>query len=230
MSDHPGPEGGAPPPPSGTYPPPPPPPGPVPPSAPGPGPRQRHPALPWVVAGVAVLLLVIVIGVVLIQGDDDASTSTDAERETTTSEPPSTTTTSESPTTTEAATAVVFPEDLKVGDCFNDSAYGTPEVGEITRTDCGPPHHAEVFALVTLPGAPDAPYPGDGEITRQGDELCRAQFAPYVGIDYLDSHWDFGFYAPIEDTWRKFDDRLVICYLGDPAFNKIEGSKRASAT
>src|SRR5262245_12461932 len=184
MSDHPGPEGGAPPPPSGTYPPaPPPPPSPAPPSAPGPGPPQRHPALPWVVAGVAVLLLVIVIGVVLIQGDDDASTSNDAERETTTSEPPSTTTTSEAPTTTEAATAVVFTDGLQVGDCFNDSAYGTPDVGEITRTDCGPPHDAEVFALVALPGAPDAPYPGDDEITRQGDELCRAQFAPYVGID-----------------------------------------------
>lgn len=235
-SDHPGPPGPYPPPPSDGDPPPPPLPSPAPPSPPGPEPRQGRPVLPWVVAGFAVLILVIVLGVFVIQRGDDGSTTTDAASDTTTSQPPSTSTTTESPTTTqsltttETATAVVFPDDLKVGDCFNDSAYGTPEESELTRTDCGPPHDAEVFALVTLPGAPDAPYPGDDEINRQGDELCRAQFAPYVGIDYLDSQWDYGFFWPVEDTWRKFDDRLVICYLGDPEFNKIEGSKRNSQT
>jgi hypothetical protein len=232
MSDHPGPQDGVPLPPSDAYPPgpPPPPPIPVPPPPLGPDPRQRHPALPWVVAGVAVALLVIVTGVVLIRGDDDASTSTDAERVTTTSEPPSTPTSSDSPTTNEAATALFFPEDLNVGDCFDDSAHGTLEVGEITPIDCVSPHDGEVFALVTLPGAPDTPYPGDDEITRQGDELCVAQFAPYVGIDYLDSQWEYGWFAPIEDSWRKYDDRLVICYLADRDYNKVEGSKRNSGT
>jgi hypothetical protein len=173
-----------------------------------------------VVAGLAVLLLVIVLGVVLMQGDDDASTTTDAERDTTTSETPS-----RSETGTE-----VFYWDLSVGDCFNNSGHGTPNIGAITRVDCGSMHDAEMFALVTLPGTPDTPYPGDSEIYRQGGELCQAEFAPYVGSDYLESQWAFGFIGPTEDSWRRSDDRLVVCYLDDPNFNKIEGSKRNSRT
>ena len=117
-----------------------------------------------------------------------------------------------------------------VGDCFNDTAHGTPEGGEITRADCASPHDAEVYALPTLPGAAGAPYPGDEQITRQGDQQCVDQFAPYVGIDYLDSMWDYAYFAPIEETWRKFDDRVIVCYLVDPEFKKLEGSKRGSGT
>ena len=159
------------------------------------------------------------------------STITDAERDTTTSVSPSTTTTSEATTTTETGT-VVFPEELRVGDCFDDTTFGTPEgfVGELRRVDCASRHDAEVFALVTLPGEPGGPYPGDNEIGRLGDELCRDEFAPYVGIDFLDSMWEFGYYSPTEETWRKYDDRVVVCHLTDPGFNKIEGSKRNSGT
>jgi hypothetical protein len=169
----------------------------------------------------------------LARRDDDGSTVVEAERDTTTSEAPSTTTTSESPSTTETGTGtVVFPDELRLGDCFDDSAFGTPEelAGEIRRVECASPHDAEVFALVTLPGEPGGSYPGDDEIFRLGDQLCRDQFASYVGIDYLDSMWEFGYYSPTEDSWRKYDDRLVVCHLGDPGFNKIEGSKRDSRT
>jgi Septum formation len=211
-------------------PPPPPPPPPAPPVPPGRGARRL--VWPWVVGGLVVLLLVLVAGALpLAQRADDVSTVTDAERATTTSEPPSTPTTSEAASTTENGT-VVFLEELRLGDCFDDSGFDSPEgfAGEIRRVDCTSPHDAEVFALVTLPGEPGGPYPGDDEIGRLGDQRCQEEFASYVGIDYLDSMWEFGYYSPSEETWRKYEDRLVICHLTDPAFDKIEGSKRDSRT
>jgi Septum formation len=185
---------------------------------------------PWVLGGVAVLLLVIAGVIVLTQGDDDGSTVT-AERDTTTTESPSTTTTSESPSTTETG-AVVFVDDLRLGDCFNESNFGKPGgfVGEITVVDCGSAHDGETFAVATLPGDPEAPYPGDDELDTQSSEICLREFAPYVGIDFLDSKWEVNWFRPSEVSWRKYDDRVVICYLGDPDFNKIEGSKRNSRT
>jgi hypothetical protein len=60
-----------------------------------------------------------------------------------------------------------------------------------------------VFALVTLPGEPGASYPGDDEIGRLGDQLCLDQFASYVGIDFVESMWEFGYFAPVEESWRK---------------------------
>jgi Septum formation len=183
---------------------------------------------PWVLGGVAVLLLVVAGVIALTQGDDDGSTLT-AEGDTTTSEPPSTTTTSESSGTTESAVGL-FPDELRLGDCFNDSAHGTNEVGEITVVDCGSAHDSEVFAVATLPGEPAAPYPGDDEVDRLSNELCLGEFASYVGIDFLDSAWEFGYFLPTEESWRKYDDRLVVCTLNDPHFNKIEGSKRNSMT
>jgi hypothetical protein len=177
---------------------------------------------------VAVLLLVVAGVIALTQGDDDGSTVT-AERDTTTTDSPSTTTTSESPGTTEAAAGLI-PEELRVGDCFNDSAHGTNELGEITVVDCGSAHDAEVFGVPTLPGEPSAPYPGDDEVDRLSNELCLGEFASYVGIDYLDSAWEFGYFLPTEESWRKYDDRLVVCTLNDPQFNKMEGSKQNSRT
>jgi Septum formation len=182
----------------------------------------------WVLGGVAVLLLLVAGVTVLTQGDDDASSVT-AERDTTTTESPSTTTTSESPSTTETAVGVI-PEEFRVGDCFNDSAHGTNEMGEMIVVDCGSAHDAEVFAVATLPGDPAAPYPGDDEVDRLANELCLGEFASYVGIDFFDSAWEFGYFLPTEDSWRKYDDRLVVCMLNDPQFNKIEGSKRNSGT
>ena len=144
-------------------------------------------------------------------------------------ESPSTTTTSESPDAPEPGTSE-FAEDLRLGDCFNDSGHGTTEVGEITRVDCGSPHDAEVFGLPTLPGDPGAPYPGDAEIGSLSDARCLGEFATYVGIDFQDSVWEYGYYLPTEETWRKYDDRLVICTLNDASYNKIEGSKQGSNT
>ena len=46
----------------------------------------------------------------------------------------------------------------------------------------------------------------------------------------MESAWVFGYFMPSEESWRKYDDRLVVCTLNDPQFNKIEGPKRNSRT
>ena len=181
-------------------------------------------------------MAVLVVAGVLVatRGDEDGSTVADSERDTTTTERPSTTTTSEAPSTTATSTSGsgggLFPDELRVGDCFDDSGIRTPEVGEISRVECGAPHDAEAYALVTLPGESDAPYPGDDAVADMSDQLCLDQFAPYVGVEYLDSKWEVGYYTPVEESWRKFDDRGVICYLVEPEFAKIEGSQRGTRT
>lgn len=184
--------------------------------------------------GLAVVLLVAAGVLVATRDGDDGSTVTDSDRDTTTTERPSTTTTSEAPSTTATSAAgsgaTVFPGELRVGDCFDDSGHGTPEVGELSRVDCAAPHDAEVYALPTLPGEPDAPYPGDDQVADVSDQLCVDQFAAYVGVEYLDSKWAFGYYTPVEESWRKFDDRGVICYLVEAEFGKIEGSQRGTGT
>jgi hypothetical protein len=184
-----------------------------------------------VVGGLVVLLLVLVgLSLPLAQRSDDVATVVDGEQDTTTSAAPTTTTTTE-PTSTTGTDAFVFLEELRLGDCFNESAFGSEDVvGEIRRVDCASPHDAEVFAVVTLPGEPGGPYPGDDAIFQMGEQRCLDEFASYVGIDYLDSMWEFGFFVPTGETWRKFDDRLILCYLADPGFDKIEGSKRGTST
>ena len=232
MSDQWGPPGQFPSPSPGQYPPPPPPTGPGPPFPPTGGPHGRV-VWPWVLGGLAVVLLVAAGVLLATRGDGDGLAVTDSARDTTTTERPSTTT-SEAPSTTATSASGsgvgVFPDELRVGDCFDDSGHGTPEVGELSRVDCGAPHDAEVFALPTLPGGPDAPYPGDDEVADMTDQLCVDQFAAYVGVEYLDSKWAFGYYTPIEESWRKFGDRGVICYLVEPEFGKIEGSQRGTRT
>jgi Septum formation len=234
------------PPPPGDSPPPPPPP--PPPQAPypqapypqapypqapyppgGAGPRRSF--LPWLAGGLAVLLLVAVGVAVWALGsdDDEAETSTQEADSTTTSETPSTETVPPPPA---EAGDTVFPDELEPGHCFDDSAFteASGTVGNITLVDCASPHDAEVYLLSSVGANPGEPYPGDEGMATLVDSVCRGGYAGYVGIEYLDSQWDYGYYLPSEESWTKFDDRSVICYLIDPRLAKLEGTKQNSMT
>jgi hypothetical protein len=190
---------------------------------------------PWLAGGLAALVLLIG-GVTIwaLQPDDGdesrASTSAEPERGTTTS-PPRATTTSE-PATTTSIGSVLFADQLQPGSCFDDSSFTSSELtaGQITAADCTAPHDAEVYKVLDMDFPPGEPYPSDDQILGLGDAICEAGFADYVGIAYLDSQWDYGFYSPSAESWTKYDDRRVVCYLADPRLNKLEGSKRNSMT
>ena len=103
-------------------------------------------------------------------------------------------------------------------------------VGVITLVDCASPHDAEVFKVSSVGASPEEPWPGDEGMATLVDSVCLGGFSDYVGVDYLDSAWTYGFYMPSEETWTKFDDRTVVCYLTDPQLGKLEGTKLNSMT
>lgn len=145
---------------------------------------------------------------------------------TTTSESTTTTTTT---TTTSGAAADVYLEDLRAGDCFNDTGFHGTTSGTITRVGCDAPHDGEVFAAMNLPLSPDAAYPGDDDLDNRAEAICRPRYRSYVGLDVEQSEWDFTSYLPSEDTWGG-NDRLVTCVLIDRDLDKLQGSKRGSKT
>lgn len=111
---------------------------------------------------------------------------------------------------------------LKVGSCF-DSADAIDSSDKIKPTACTQSHDSEIFAVVTVPNTTD----GSGRLTDdQADELCFAQFAPYVGDSYNDSGVDFDVFTPSSQAFEA-GDRSAYCYieLDDPLKKSVKGSK-----
>lgn len=103
------------------------------------------------------------------------------------------------------------PDDLPVGACFDpveDRDDQSLLAGIVRR--CDEQHLMEVIGLPVLDYPETAPFPGDADLDRQSDELCRTAFEGYVGIDFDDSRLDATYYTPSEGTWS-IGDRLVVC-------------------
>lgn len=183
-----------------------------------------------VVAGVAVagvLLAVAVVALVLLvalRGDDDPGGRTAAPSPTpapTTAAPTATPTPSApvpppppSPTTPPPPPGPreVSAFSLKVGDCLPAEPAEAASV-RVQVVPCEVPHTAEVFAVFALPGAVDAPFPGEAAANDLAISGCVERFRPYVGIPYEDSAFSYFFYKPDQTTWDTLDDRMVTCVL-----------------
>ncbi len=105
--------------------------------------------------------------------------------------------------------SVIGWEDIAVGDCL---VPPTEEVFyEIRRVPCDTPHGAEVFALVTRPGAE---YPGPDAIASFARAECHSAFAKWAGTPFDDQEllgvWWF---SPSKESWDD-GDRTIQCYLG----------------
>jgi hypothetical protein len=193
-----------------------PPPGMVPfPSGPG-GTYPRRAVWPWAL-GVAVVLFVVVVGVAFQGLRDDVTIDAGGRRT-----PPA--------ATTEVGT-IVRADLLRPGDCFNGLEVSSTQlsVGELRRLSCTLPHDAEVFVQTDLPDEPGVAFPGEDDVGRRASQMCEEEFASYVGVDYLDSRWEFVTFWPDAASWRN-DERGVLCSLIDPRFDPIEGSLRDSKT
>ena len=114
--------------------------------------------------------------------------------------------------------------DLEIGDCFSESGDQTVSVVVV---DCEQPHVYEVFALVTVEGGEDDPYPGDEVIGSEADAGCEAPFAEYVGLDYADSQWYVTSLTPTESTWAE-GDREIVCLLNLEDESEVTGSAEGS--
>ena len=63
---------------------------------------------------------------------------------------------------------------LAVGTCLHQEPARSGLAEEDRRvwiTDCGQPHHGELFHVVVLEGAPGSPFPGEAVVSAQGDSV-----------------------------------------------------------
>ena len=123
------------------------------------------------------------------------------------------------------------PSDGSVGDgaCFVEylEAKGDALTHRLQTAACSIPHDAEVFAVLALPGAPGAPYPGETEMTKRSRASCLARFEPFVGIEYATSTLRIAVLRPTATTWAT-GDRSVVCSVHDEKLEPLVGSMRAT--
>ena len=200
----------------------------------------------WLLVGIGVVIVAAVaISMVLLGGDDDDASGASEEEgavveesTTTVTEPVATTTSDVEITTSTSALGAFDVGDVIVdvnlvvaGMCVNESNFSDPAaqfIGVITLMDCSQPHNAEVFLVFDLSAEAGAPFPGDQQLLDQADQGCIDAFAGYIGIDYFESELEVGFLYPSERTWRRDDDRRVICYVYDPDLENLTGSVAGS--
>ena len=127
----------------------------------------------------------------------------------------------ESGEVTDAGKGDVF--SLKVGDCFDDES-GT-EVSELPLKPCSGPHAYETYYDFSLTGDE---YPGMSAIDAEAEANCGAAFEDFVGISYDESTLGYSYLTPTQRSWEEGGDRLVSCYVGDPA-GPVSGSLAGAA-
>ena len=108
---------------------------------------------------------------------------------------------------------------LEVGDCFAEVPEG--ELVTVPVVPCAEPHIYEVYAQLMIP---EGDYPGDDAVFEQTDELCIAEFEPFVGLSYEESVLDVFYLSPTEESWLD-GDRAVTCSIYDPG-EDVTGSLR----
>ena len=134
-----------------------------------------------------------------------------------------TATTGPPPTTTMAGEEVGLGS-VRPGDCFDEPDGAGDSVSTVDVMPCRQPHDAEVYAIV--PVASER-LPADAALQELGDRACAARFRPYVGVPLRDSALDFTFFTPTQESWAA-GDRTIICVLGDPEGDPVEGSMRGA--
>ncbi|MCW2542517.1 MAG: hypothetical protein JWM40_69 [Frankiales bacterium] len=98
---------------------------------------------------------------------------------------------------------------LRVGACLSNPAS---DASRFAAVSCSSEHDAEVYAVPALALA-GADWLGADEVQTRADDLCYGAFAPYVGEAYDSSDYDYGFFAPDEDEWRRGERRAVCVVL-----------------
>lgn len=114
--------------------------------------------------------------------------------------------------------------ELEVGTCFDDPS-SFESVTDVPILDCSEPHDNEVIALDQIG---TTSYPGDDTVTSVSEETCVRVFDGAMGVPYLDSPYEVGWFSPSQDSWD-VGDREIICFVFDPAFEKITGSVRGTS-
>jgi len=114
---------------------------------------------------------------------------------------------------------------LDVGACFDDPP-SFESVTDVPILDCSEPHDNEVIALEQMRATS---YPGDESVASLSEDACVRVFDGAMGVPYLDSPYEVGWFSPSQDSWD-VGDREIICFVFDPTLEKITGSVRGSTS
>lgn len=102
---------------------------------------------------------------------------------------------------------VVSVFDLVKSNCLDGAGLSDGLVTTIRVVDCAEVHTHEVYYSGRYPEATfDAT-----KIATYANDTCLAQFAPYVGIDYTRSRYQYLHIVPTQESWTRDNDRDVVC-------------------
>jgi hypothetical protein len=115
---------------------------------------------------------------------------------------------------------------LHVGDCFTTDTHES--VQKVTTIPCQLPHDAEVYAVLTDPAPPGAPYPGLAAVHASAHSRCNTRYESYVGVPF-DANADkwVQTWVPEQSYWD-VNIRTLYCALADPEGGQLTGSLRRS--
>jgi hypothetical protein len=113
--------------------------------------------------------------------------------------------------------------DLEVGMCVN--LPDGNQIKDAKKKSCDDPHDAEVFSTPKIDRPDGEPWPGLAEFQSIAAEECQSDYVAYVGANKVD---DFApdFIYPSRKGWEDNNERLLICFVRDPA-GQLSKSVRA---
>jgi hypothetical protein len=113
---------------------------------------------------------------------------------------------------------------IKVGDCLNgDPTAASAE--SMDRLDCAAPHLYEAYHVQALTG--DS-FPGEKSVREQGDSICTAQFAAFVGKSFDDSELTLTAMYPTVESWEQQSDRDILCLITTQDDSKRSGTAKGA--
>lgn len=110
----------------------------------------------------------------------------------------------------------------KIGDCFNDQSYAS-EIDDVPGVPCSEPHDNEVYALFDTSLAS---FPGEDQMFEVAFDECLTHFKAFVGASYEASALDVFPIVPTLDSWKRLNDREVVCALYHVQGEKLVGTMR----
>jgi len=120
---------------------------------------------------------------------------------------------------------------LRVGDCANDPNLAELQGSETVQTfelevvPCEQAHDIEAYHGFDLP---EGDYPGRQVVIREAEEKCSREAVRFIGGTGRPT-LSLSYYYPEETSWQLYDDRLVLCVIGETG-EKTEGTLRGTGT
>jgi len=110
-----------------------------------------------------------------------------------------------------------------IGTCVDFGDTIGADVTELPEVPCEDPHTHEIYAIKVV----DADtYPGFDALEADAQAQCLGAFDDYVGISAFDSELFFSWLVPTLTSWDKYDDRQIICLIGEDNGAPLVGSVR----